>query len=431
MEKIKRIVQPFRIINFILIIFCIFGFVYQVYLIFTQYMLGKTVVNLHVEVKRLKAQTLPAITVCIYESIFSISKLSKINENNRRIYQDYMKTINESISNKTLKNSRIKLRSKYYQISLNNRVKIKNLSQVFELSLTNESIEVLINVETKSLINQSFIKHRGQDFYQVLSSSVESFLAIPNHDGMKCLTYFSALQEHWNSFEFDLKEIQFSIRNNFKEYAPVKKYLIAIHSPNILQKYSELDYFEVKPNEDYSVKYSQLNTELLAEGFESNCAEYDTRNEHAKIRMESDCRVHCLMSTDIMKNEFYSKLPITDYFIRRGLWSSSFLFDPYLDLKRLSDMCSESCKPECNTKQYFKEVTRNFYISASNIERTNVNFQHNSIPDVIVRHSLEMTLMSFVCNFGGLLGIWLGFSTFSISKTYHVFLSLFQYLTRL
>ena len=31
-------------------------------------------------------------------------------------------------------------------------------------------------------------------------------------------------------------------------------------------------------------------------------------------------------------------------------------------------------------------------------------------------HTLEMTSMSFVCNFGGLLGMWLGFSVLSISK---------------
>ena len=42
--------------------------------------------------------------------------------------------------------------------------------------------------------------------------------------------------------------------------------------------------------------------------------------------------------------------------------------------------------------------------------------QHSSVPDIIVRHKFEMSLMSFVCNFGGLLGMWLGFSVLSISK---------------
>ena len=45
-----------------------------------------------------------------------------------------------------------------------------------------------------------------------------------------------------------------------------------------------------------------------------------------------------------------------------------------------------------------------------------VILQHSSTPDIIVRLSFEMTLMSFVCNFGGLLGMWLGFNILSISK---------------
>ena len=38
---------------------------------------------------------------------------------------------------------------------------------------------------------------------------------------------------------------------------------------------------------------------------------------------------------------------------------------------------------------------------------------HKHIPDVIVRHVLEM---SMICNFGGLLGMWLGLSLVTISK---------------
>ena len=63
MERVKRFVQPVKILNLILILISLSGFIYQVYLIFDQYMLGKTVVN--IEVKRLESQPLPAITVCI------------------------------------------------------------------------------------------------------------------------------------------------------------------------------------------------------------------------------------------------------------------------------------------------------------------------------------------------------------------------------
>ena len=87
------------------------------------------------------------------------------------------------------------------------------------------------------------------------------------------------------------------------------------------------------------------------------------------------------------------------------------------------DLCKTKCKPDCSAKQYFTEINKTYddlvsALHSGTIRRdmTNVIFQHNSIPDVIVRHSLEMTFMSFVCNFGGLLGMWLGFSVLSISK---------------
>ena len=47
----------------------------------------------------------------------------------------------------------------------------------------------------------------------------------------------------------------------------------------------EFSYLDVNTNKGYYVEFSQLNTELLLNGFESNCAQYDIRNEHGKIVM--------------------------------------------------------------------------------------------------------------------------------------------------
>ena len=67
MQSNEKYLQSIRVANLGLITICVFGFAYQVYLIFDQYMLGKTVVN--IDVKLLESQPLPAITVCIEHSL--------------------------------------------------------------------------------------------------------------------------------------------------------------------------------------------------------------------------------------------------------------------------------------------------------------------------------------------------------------------------
>src|ERR1700761_2418110 len=114
MERVKRYVQPVKILNLILIVMCLSGFVYQVYLIFDQCMLGKTVVN--IEVKRLESQPLPAITVCIPHR-YQMSKLSELSETNKNLYQDYMNLVNQNIKNGTFtKDVKLKLQNIYYEI---------------------------------------------------------------------------------------------------------------------------------------------------------------------------------------------------------------------------------------------------------------------------------------------------------------------------
>ena len=78
--------------------------------------------------------------------------------------------------------------------------------------------------------------------------------------------------------------------------------------------------------------------------------------------------------------------------------------------------CEKMCKVECNVRYYPIEIM------TTDIHNNHAwNIFHSEFPDIFVRHVPEMTLMGFVCNFGGLLGMWLGLSLLTmINNVYHV-----------
>ena len=417
--KNKCTIQLVKTVNFILIFICLFGFVYQVYLILDQYMLGKTVVN--VEVKRLNSQPMPSITICI-PTFFSISKLSKLNEFNQSLYQEYMKLRSEGYNQGNFTQEwKRRMRELYLDIDLIvRRIKIFNFSQLFEISPMpnlnpnrNQAIIITFEGSTQSLINGSFIQNLNNMYY-VMETPIHSVLFSPTSF---CFTYFSALKDYWKTFQIDLEYISISIKNDFTQFYGLE-YLIALHSNDMLQNYNMLNYFSVEPDQLYSVKFTQFNIELVLEGFESNCAEYDIGNEHGSNRMQSDCLVKCYGQ---FIKERYNSFPRGDLniLIRKNLFSyfgniSINLSDFKPHESDIDIICYERCKPDCNTKQFLTDIqTTRPGLSGEEIL---ISLYHSSILDIIVRHSLEMTLLSFVCNFGGLLGMWLGFSVLSISQ---------------
>ena len=150
----------------------------------------------------------------------------------------------------------------YKEISKGQLGKGVNFGQMLNMSSTSAQIEVTIIGKTNSLINQSFIRKYGQNWYEVTEKPIDSIVFYG--DGMKCFTYFSALEDYWQTFQFDLQKFIIIIKNNFTQYSPLEKQYISIHSPNILPEFytSEFNCFELLTNGRYFVEYSQLNTEL-------------------------------------------------------------------------------------------------------------------------------------------------------------------------
>ena len=80
------------------------------------------------------------------------------------------------------------------------------------------------------------------------------------------------------------------------------------------------------------------------------------------------------------------------------------------------------CKIECNFKYYPIEInTRNLQIDSYH----NVLIYHSEYPDIVIKYIPEIDFISFLCNFGGLLGMWLGLSL------YELFNDIFSLMTKI
>ena len=76
----------------------------------------------------------------------------------------------------------------------------------------------------------------------------------------------------------------------------------------------------------------------------------------------------------------------------------------------IMENCQKICKVECNFIYYPLEIERNDEPE----EENHIWIHHSEYPDIYVEHIPEMNMIHFLCDFGGLLGMWLGLSLFGI-----------------
>ena len=85
----------YKLVSFLL---CLSGLLYQWSQLFSQYLSGKTVVNM--EVKREVYDNLPAFTFC-FPYILSLEAIAKLDDESKRNYEEYSKIIKEIQANIT------------------------------------------------------------------------------------------------------------------------------------------------------------------------------------------------------------------------------------------------------------------------------------------------------------------------------------------
>ena len=78
--------------------------------------------------------------------------------------------------------------------------------------------------------------------------------------------------------------------------------------------------------------------------------------------------------------------------------------------------CMQKCKQDCSLENYVfdSSIGRDQMIKYELERRASVIIRHKQIPDIYIKHIPETTFISFISNFGGLLGMWLGISVIMI-----------------
>ena len=164
--------------------------------------------------------------------------------------------------------------------------------------------------------------------------------------------------------------------------------------------------------------------------------------EHGHLR--SDRQVECL--AEKLEDEFSGKVNIfmAKHFIRKEkvdqlqdyIWRSGqsmSVYGVWERVKTLEEQCSKTCAHDCHESHYFYEITSNGRTDSSETQSlSSITVEHNRLPDVFIRHMPETTFISFVSNFGGLLGMWLGISILSLFDTsYAMFTEFFKTIKNL
>ena len=374
-------------------------------------MSGKTVINISVGI--IRNTSLPAVNLFHYGLDFS--KLSLLNENVSILYKEYLALIENA--NKTRINDITKNLNALY---------FKGLKTYFHSNEKNIGTKDMLNnlIPLTNKINETFLKssihyasaygeidkdlfkyNRGT--YLMKSLPMESLFISTNEIFflIKSYTLFSHSESSWNNITmvFDDFQIVFQVDTHSLPNFPKNEIYILMHSPNTL---SIEGFSFVNPGNVYVIKYSQWNIIRLGKGYDTDCREYDpkkyTRNDCIFDCYQERAKYNC--GTNNFVNFPYVVLKKKNYFEQSNLNISKCYIQLEIRLKIL-EICYNQCHKECHITYYSFTINK---LKEYNMNRIQLFFKHNQMPDLTIRHIPEMPFLTFICNFGGILGMWLG-----------------------
>ena len=404
------------ILNIVLLIICIIGLLYQSIQLYIQYSSGNTLVK--VEYKLIKNRIIPGITVCL-PVFFSMEKVVK-HLNDSKILNKYNELNNFLKLNNTNSKSKIKIWLKWLTIITSRDW--RELFNTYNLSYLFDNFSVKDTDFKMHLINQ-ILNPRICRYYQNSSKYVMSItnFYFPTR---KCYTFFSHLDTFWNNYTDQFEAIKFIVEHRIdwfpKElinFSEIFKILLTIHSP-IEFPYNQNQYYYLDFGKTYSLKFNEIQNRLLPPPYITNCRNYT----NSQYIIRGDCIKDCMSKRLIDCNiKLRNKICINNsykYLIRKdhSNWMNRVNCSGCYGLIQSDiDYCENYCPVDCLQIMYDLEISvqsRGFTSKSLAL----IELIHNRLLDQIVEHVPEMNFIEFVSNFGGLLGMWCGFSIIFIGE---------------
>ena len=414
-SKFKFIFDKMKIsIKQLIVVFCVIGFLYQTTDLILSYNSNNTVVNL--EIGRIRGETLPAITICNSEP--ALNKLATINQYFKNHYNDYLKLLEQNNGSEVIKHKLISLYSEIqYSVlflinnhTLDSYDLLKNYTSSFEKNIiitTDFAISDNINM-TENELDRIF---KEQSYNPLISAKTRFGFT-------KCFTFFSYLDNIWKSTKFDYFSILVRLvsNNSINYFTHETRIRFSIHSANTIP--DTLSFKTIYPGKTYDLSFSSIKIKRLSDLYNTHCKEYGD----GQYEMRSDCIFDCyqkIMNQQCNTNNLVASMSLVrdEYLLKnRNQTPDEPCIKNEAKIEKIKIICMKSCHQECTYQYYLFQLERMNNIDLNGLFIL-VDITHNKLPDITIIQLREMDLTTFVCNFGGLIGMWLGLSFINIIET--------------
>ena len=222
---------------------------------------------------------------------------------------------------------------------------------------------------------------------------------------LKCYTLFSHSESSWDKIKmvFDRFVITLKLDAHSIPIVPSLYIGMIMHSPNTMPFEG---YSFVNPGYEYIIKYSKWDVIRLGKGYDTDCREYDP-----KKYTRNDCIFDCYQERAkyLCQTDNFVSLPMLKkktYFQQSNLNFSKCNIKMKINYEIL-DTCYNKCNKECHITYYLFTISK---FKEIDMYQVDFLFRHNQMPDLTIQHIPEMPILTSICNFGGILGMWLGVS---------------------